>query len=59
MPDGTTLSKDFPIYLDVLSLSWTTFTTVGYGNIYPSSIARAEQSGLCILINFIMMAEAF
>ncbi|GMH75534.1 hypothetical protein TrRE_jg1521, partial [Triparma retinervis] len=59
MPDGTTLSKEFPIYLDVLSLSWTTFTTVGYGNIYPSSIARAEQSGLCILINFIMMAEAF
>jgi Ion channel. len=52
---------------DALHLSWTTFTTVGYGLISPSTGGRAEfladpsffdQEGMCLLINFLMSFES-
>lgn len=52
---------------DALHLSWTTFTTVGYGLISPSTGGRAEflsdpslfhRENMCLLINFLMSFES-
>jgi len=41
--DGTKLISSWFRFMDVFTLSWTTFTTVGYGNVFPSSRSSAEQ----------------
>lgn len=52
---------------DALHLSWTTFTTVGYGIISPSTGGREEflsdpsffdKEGLCLLVNIILSFES-
>lgn len=47
-------------WMDVITLSWTTFSTVGYGNIYPVSISVKDTNDpICILITIILSFEAF
>mmetsp|Transcript_18316 Transcript_18316/g.22717 ORF Transcript_18316/g.22717 Transcript_18316/m.22717 type:complete len:517 (+) Transcript_18316:109-1659(+) len=54
-----------PGFNDAFMLSWTTFSTVGYGNIYPQTgTAVADQStgyiqGQCGAFSFLMSMEAF
>jgi hypothetical protein len=54
--DGFGKSPRSPLH-DGLSLSWTTFTAVGYGHIYPNGYVREEYS--CQLINYLCVVEAF
>lgn len=52
--DAFDASFDFAqTYSAAWTLSWTTFTTVGYGNIYPSI------NSTCAGINFVCMFNAF
>lgn len=44
---------------DTVTLSWTTFTTVGYGNIYPSLSSEDQEAGNCMFITFVTCFEAF
>lgn len=46
-------------FADAFALSWTTFTTVGYGNIYPSLASQENEVGYCTFITFITSLEAF
>uniref|UniRef100_A0A7S2KDQ0 Potassium channel domain-containing protein n=1 Tax=Leptocylindrus danicus TaxID=163516 RepID=A0A7S2KDQ0_9STRA len=41
------------VFVDAFALSWTTFSTVGYGNIHPALHSR------CGFITFLCAAEAF
>jgi len=46
-------------FSDIFALSWTTFTTVGYGNIYPSLSHQETEAGHCTFIAFLTSMEAF
>jgi len=46
-------------YKDAFSLSWTTFTTVGYGLIYPNISTNTETLDSCKVVTFICSLEAF
>lgn len=46
-------------FADAFALSWTTFTTVGYGNIYPSLASQESEVGRCTFITFLTSMEAF
>lgn len=46
-------------FSDVFTLSWTTFTTVGYGNVYPSLSHQETEAGHCTFIAFLTSMEAF
>jgi len=48
-------NPDKPSLLEAYALSWTTFSTVGYGNVYPSADAKAQ----CWLTNIICTIESF
>mmetsp|Transcript_25348 Transcript_25348/g.58525 ORF Transcript_25348/g.58525 Transcript_25348/m.58525 type:complete len:504 (-) Transcript_25348:383-1894(-) len=43
------------LFLDAFVLSWTTFSTVGYGNIYP----ELQGNGKCWLVNMLCAIESF
>jgi hypothetical protein len=60
---------------DIVNLSWTTFTTVGYGNVFPVSQSRDMSSAallfnysnsdvavgenLCVLLTVVLLIESF
>mmetsp|Transcript_5981 Transcript_5981/g.8706 ORF Transcript_5981/g.8706 Transcript_5981/m.8706 type:complete len:489 (-) Transcript_5981:2049-3515(-) len=44
---------------DGFSLSWTTFTTVGYGAIYTATGAQHTEQDECALVQFLCTAESF
>lgn len=47
-------------FMDVVTLSWTTFSTVGYGNVYPLSTSNTgAPDALCIVIGMLLSFEAF
>ena len=49
-------------FMDAFALSWTTFSTVGYGLVHPgTSATNKESTGFfaCALINFTSTFEAF
>ena len=47
-------------FMDSFSLSWNTFSTVGYGSTYPAlSTESHSESGKCAFINFLTSLEAF
>lgn len=48
-------------FLDAFSLSWNTFSTVGYGNVYPALSTESDKDGdrHCAIINFVTALEAF
>ena len=44
---------------DGFALSWTTFTTVGYGAVYPATGTEYDQQMDCVLITLITTIESF
>jgi len=46
-------------FADAFTLSWTTFSTVGYGNTYPALSHENTDPANCVLITFICSLEAF
>merc|ERR1719350_980319 len=54
----TCIMPSSPNFRDSFALSWATFTTVGYGNSYPSLTGQMEESD-CTSITFITATEAF
>ena len=47
-------------FIDAFILSWTTFSTVGYGNVYPNSSSYAASSTpVCNLLVVVLLFEAF
>ena len=57
-PDDT--SPDWFQWMDVITLSWTTFSTVGYGNVYPLSTSNdGSNQPLCIIVGLVLSFEAF
>lgn len=44
---------------DAYALSWTTFTTVGFGAIYPSLGVEKKEQNVCYLLHFLCTFEAF
>ncbi|CAJ1962417.1 unnamed protein product [Cylindrotheca closterium] len=52
--------KDFDgQFMDAYSLSWTTFTTVGYGAVFPGTTATAENVNHCWAVTILATVEAF
>lgn len=50
----------FPEFEDMVLLSWTTFSTVGYGNIYPrADIDDPVLYPWCAAFNVVLILEAF
>ena len=54
-----------PLFIDAWNLSWTTFSTVGYGNISPSTsmifvedMDKYKQSGNCFLMGTLLSFES-
>jgi hypothetical protein len=49
------------LFMDAFSLSWTTFSTVGYGSTYPSLSTEHDHRGdpRCTFISFLTSFEAF
>lgn len=43
---------------DSFHLSWTTFSTVGYGLISPATSAAKKNGNLCILLSFLLSFES-
>jgi len=46
-------------FVDAYQLSWTTFSTVGYGIIYPTTSADVPDQKACTGIKFLCSLEAF
>lgn len=46
-------------FADAFALSWTTFTTVGYGMIYTATGTEHENQNECSIIIFLCTAESF
>ena len=46
-------------FMDAYALSWTTFSTVGYGLVYPSTSATSDSVSHCGMIMVLMTLEAF
>lgn len=44
---------------DGFALSWTTFTTVGYGAVYPATGTEHDKQMECVLITLITTIESF
>ena len=44
---------------DAYALSWTTFSTVGYGLVYPQTTTEFEDQELCSAVQFLCSVEAF
>lgn len=53
---GSVSNSDFA---DAFSLSWTTFTTVGYGAIYVATGVDYNKQEDCTLIQFLCIVESF
>merc|ERR1712151_210954 len=53
----TCLTPELSNYAQALGLSWTTFTTVGYGHIYPSM--NTSEGETCGFTNMLTALEAF
>mmetsp|Transcript_32014 Transcript_32014/g.77777 ORF Transcript_32014/g.77777 Transcript_32014/m.77777 type:complete len:750 (+) Transcript_32014:165-2414(+) len=52
--------KDFDgQFMDAYSMSWTTFTTVGYGAVYPGTTATSENVNHCWAVTILATVEAF
>ena len=58
-PECLSTKKDESYWQDSFALSWTTFSTVGYGHIYPALAEGNEQSTTCGWIYSICAIEAF
>merc|ERR1711862_164082 len=54
----TCINPSITSYHDAFTLAWTTFTTVGYGNIYPSLTSQEFERGGCGFITFITSVES-
>jgi hypothetical protein len=56
-PDSTNTH----LWIDAYTLSWTTFSTVGYGLIHPQVTSAAFEGGTtrCVGMNLLMALEAF
>uniref|UniRef100_A0A6U5MNB7 Potassium channel domain-containing protein n=1 Tax=Grammatophora oceanica TaxID=210454 RepID=A0A6U5MNB7_9STRA len=46
-------------FSDAFALSWTTFSTVGYGLVFPSSSATSQRPHECIGLQMLCTLEAF
>jgi len=46
-----------PIFVNAFALSWTTFSTVGYGNVWPGLVDKTCNS--CVGIQFFLIIEVF
>jgi Ion channel len=46
-------------FFDAFTLSWTTFSTVGYGSVYPALGHQNDSKGNCMHITIICSLEAF
>jgi len=58
-PECLSTKKDESYWQDSFALSWTTFSTVGYGHIYPALVEGNDQSSTCGWIISICAIEAF
>ena len=46
-------------FADAFSLSWTTFSTVGYGSTYPALGHQNDERSNCFFITFLCSVESF
>ncbi|KAL3940249.1 MAG: hypothetical protein SGBAC_005184 [Bacillariaceae sp.] len=46
-------------FMDAYSMSWTTFTTVGYGAVFPGTTATAEDVNHCWAVTILATVESF
>jgi hypothetical protein len=46
-------------FADAFSLSWTTFSTVGYGNVYPAIGPQNSTRDNCLLVTILCSLECF
>jgi hypothetical protein len=56
---GMPFGFDFAAFADAFALSWTTFSTVGYGSTYPALGWQNESPTNCVFITAICSLEAF
>ena len=56
LEDGTTYSERVA---DAYALSWTTFSTVGYGLVYPQTSTEFDNQNRCAGVQFLCSVEAF
>ena len=62
LPECLSTAKDAAYWQDSFALSWTTFSTVGYGHIYPAlASTRDASSGFtsCVWVYTICAVESF
>jgi len=56
---GEPFMKDTSKFADAFTLSWTTFSTVGYGSTYPALSHENDDPANCLFITFICSLESF
>lgn len=56
MDDLTTSGQMFSV---LFTLSWTTFSTVGYGNTWPTLTGNPDNEQHCPAMNVLLLVEAF
>jgi len=56
---GAEFGYNFSAFADAFALSWTTFSTVGYGSTYPALGWQNESPTNCVFITGICSLEAF
>ena len=55
---GEVFDQEGTAFADAFALSWTTFSTVGYGSTYPALGYQNNNQTNCFLINFICSLES-
>jgi hypothetical protein len=56
---GNSFGTNSSSFFDAFSLSWTTFSTVGYGSTYPALGHQNENPSNCLFITVICSLESF
>lgn len=56
---GISFGSTSSFFADAFALSWTTFSTVGYGSTYPALSHENENSTNCLFITVICSLESF
>jgi hypothetical protein len=56
---GKEFNPSFAGFADAFSLSWTTFSTVGYGNVYPATGPENSTKDNCLLVTTLCSLECF
>ena len=57
--NGVNFGETKSQFMDAFALSWTTFSTVGYGLVYPSTTASISENKECWIAMIITTFEAF